>query len=427
MVAEEKKYDTLHFEIVRKRYLGEREERNFVRIIINGQDLLERVYEVEQVYATSSDFDGIFEKKHLELMPDSLYSYGLEVIDGLNEDVMIYDCVCGKYACWPVEMNIDIDDSEVCWYAFNTPYDDGEFPDVKIGPFTFERAAYAKEIERLKCWSILDEYQTQLDEEPSSAMARVLELWDSRLNLSPHTRAVIDSLVFNYFEIGSKAGDEASRFYEAYCYYYGFGVVQDKEKGLKVVRDIVDSNHPICRIKFSIGKLAGEIIRGNEVFPKLGRKLKPSYDFYLDNDYYERFIVEKPDTGFVLTYCIDGRKWRHDSPSLKTIIERVTALTPDLYGENWIKLQKSEPFANCVFMRTRPHDDSKDVKISLDQLYITEFCFENSGYLWQYISTGLPYELTLQLSFDFLDGKLPSFKDEQIWKLEENQSIDLDW
>lgn len=84
MVAEEKKYDTLHFEIVRKRYLGEREERNFVRIIINGQDLLERVYEVEQVYATSSDFDGIFEKKHLELMPDSLYSYGLEVIDGLN-------------------------------------------------------------------------------------------------------------------------------------------------------------------------------------------------------------------------------------------------------------------------------------------------------------------------------------------------------
>ncbi len=58
MVAEEKKYDTLHFEIVRKRYLGEREERNFVRIIINGQDLLERVYEVEQVYATSSDFDG---------------------------------------------------------------------------------------------------------------------------------------------------------------------------------------------------------------------------------------------------------------------------------------------------------------------------------------------------------------------------------
>ena len=96
-------------------------------------------------------------------------------------------------------------------------------------------------------------------------------------------------------------------------------------------------------------------------------------------------------------------------------------------GENWIKLQKSEPFANCVFMRTRPYDDSKDVKISLDQLYITEFCFENSGYLWQYISTGLPYELTLQLSFDFLDGKLPSFKDEQIWKLEENRSIDLDW
>ena len=119
-----------------------------VEIIIDDQDLLERVMAVEKPMAEAEGKPGLA-GAYSYLPADEDHVRSLLPCPG-GEKVMVLQCPCGEPGCWPLLVSINADASVVTWRAFTQPHRSlgaQAWIYSGLGPFQFERKAYEKEIQ----------------------------------------------------------------------------------------------------------------------------------------------------------------------------------------------------------------------------------------------------------------------------------------
>lgn len=131
------------------RYTNEK----IVRIKIDGLDLIQITREAELPFAKrdnqedlAGSYDGIFlawfPYAEKEFSGTTWPWYPVEADKGV---AAILSCECGEIGCWPLYVNIQMDENRVSWSNFKQPY--RKDWDLKsIGNYLFRRDEYDLEI-----------------------------------------------------------------------------------------------------------------------------------------------------------------------------------------------------------------------------------------------------------------------------------------
>ncbi len=130
-----------------------------MRILINGEDLIDILRQVEMPAATQErlpDIAGAYEGHPIHSVGlSSLFTAQPTPLHQYDDKVEILVCAsCGEPGCWPMLVRIDVREDEVVWSDFEQPHrsERNESTIVWIhdlGPFTFDRRQYEREVAKL--------------------------------------------------------------------------------------------------------------------------------------------------------------------------------------------------------------------------------------------------------------------------------------
>jgi len=133
-------------------------ERNFACAvtIINGRKLLEVVKEYELPYTREEGHEDIADGYEYQLAGE-LYLQLTDKSRRMEEDeVTLLICSdCLEECCWPFVVHSEETDDFVIWKNFDNPFRsenraDGLWDYSGFGPFCFDKAAYMRELEKLR-------------------------------------------------------------------------------------------------------------------------------------------------------------------------------------------------------------------------------------------------------------------------------------
>ena len=112
-------------------------------IRVDDRDLLEYVRETEKPFAAAeghADLAGKYEALPAFMALEDFAAKGAE-------KVSVYDCECGCFGCWPLQVRISVCDKTITWSEFEQPHRGPKsraswWRYDKLGPFEFERGQY---------------------------------------------------------------------------------------------------------------------------------------------------------------------------------------------------------------------------------------------------------------------------------------------
>ena len=153
--------DNLSIDVRSDDYVKWNETNGFqpIQLIVNGQNLLDLITEIEKPYVEkenqeegnqlrAGDYFGLGSHyAHVDLMGKPFnHGFMLDEDDPLNRKSLIYGCTCGISECWAIVAEITVEEKTVTWKNFCQFHRDWEY---RLGPFTFEKEEYLKQIEGL--------------------------------------------------------------------------------------------------------------------------------------------------------------------------------------------------------------------------------------------------------------------------------------
>ncbi len=123
-------------------------ESTVVRIEINGRSLIDLLKEYETPFAQKEGHPSIaggYSWMEIQMFINSISS--------MQKDIhTILTCECGEEGCWPMEINIKVNTSNVIWNNFAQPHRKA-WTYTQFGAFVFKKGQYQTELNKLKKYS----------------------------------------------------------------------------------------------------------------------------------------------------------------------------------------------------------------------------------------------------------------------------------
>lgn len=125
---------------------GPEADSRVVRVLIDGQDLIDRVRKMEIPFALAED------NPHLAGAYSGMATEEWQIRSEADADGRrpVLGCECGVVDCWPLVARVVTGKDTVTWSDFKQPFRP-RWSDAALGPFVFDRVQYQAELAKIGC------------------------------------------------------------------------------------------------------------------------------------------------------------------------------------------------------------------------------------------------------------------------------------
>ena len=131
-------------------------EGKYVQIYVNGKSLVDLVHEVElpQMIAEGRPPERLEPGHYWPCCYSGVVRSLMGQDDCGDGKSELLTCICGDFGCWPISVRITVEAETVTWSEFENYHRSGSgesraWSYKSLGPFTFDRVKYEKQLAKV--------------------------------------------------------------------------------------------------------------------------------------------------------------------------------------------------------------------------------------------------------------------------------------